>query len=54
VPKRPRQQAEHKRLTGRIVGHEQRLNGIVYEAFDLADEKIVLIEAEKKYSYRAV
>lgn len=48
------QQDEHKRLTGRIVNHEQRLNEIVYEAFDLTDEEIGLIEAKTKYPYGAV
>ena len=48
------EQAKHAALTAKIVAREERLNGIVYEAFGLDAEEIRLIESSTKYPYGAV
>jgi hypothetical protein len=48
------QQAQHNRLTAQIVDLETRLNAIVYQAFDLDEAEIRLIEENTRYPYGAV
>jgi hypothetical protein len=48
------EQSKHEALTGQIVDREERLNGIVYEAFGLDAGEIGLIESSTKYPYGAV
>jgi hypothetical protein len=48
------QKAEHHRLTTQIVALETRMNGIVYDAFDLTAEERDLIELTTKYPYGEV
>lgn len=45
------QVAEHRRLTGEIVGLETKLNDLVYELYELTSDEINQVEKASKYSY---
>jgi hypothetical protein len=47
------QRLAHQHLTQTIISHEQRLNAVVYAAFALTPEEIVLIERSTQYPYGA-
>lgn len=50
----PEQQARHRQLTADIIMREERLNAIVYAAFQLTPEECTLIEKVTKYHYGEV
>lgn len=48
------QKTQHQSLTDQIIALEERLNTIVYDAFDLTPDERALIHTTTKYPYGEV